>query len=114
MNPEQAWWGGMWLFPVLTPILMVLFFAFFIYLFTRRGNGIPSWQDSYRPGRHEGESALDILKKRYAKGEISQSEFERMKRMFCRLPDKRINRRPFQLHAGITRDMSRDTSSVIP
>ncbi len=54
-------------------ILMVLFWLFVIvgivYLV----------QAGISRGKPRGEDPLDILKRRYAKGEISREEFERMK-----------------------------------
>ena len=73
---EPFWWGGWWMFPMAMPVIMVIVVLIALYfLFGRRGFRAP-WWDRY-PG---GESALDILKKRYAKGEISKEEFERIKK----------------------------------
>ena len=66
--------GGMWMFPLLGLfMLLVVFIAIF-----GRGGFKPPWNDSDRHN-HE-ESALDILKKRYARGEISKEQFEQMKK----------------------------------
>jgi putative membrane protein len=38
------------------------------------------WDQKSSTANGRGESALDLLKKRYAKGEISREEFERIKK----------------------------------
>ncbi len=74
MGPEYFWMGGMWIFPLIGITVMLIV----VYLVFGRGNFRPPWsgsdqsQDSY--------SAMNILKQRYAKGEITKEEFEQMKR----------------------------------
>mgnify|MGYP000265128655 CR=1 FL=1 len=74
MGPEYFWIGGMWIFPFIGIILMLLV----VYLIFGRGNFKPPWHDSDQA--HDSQSALDILKIRYAKGEITKEDFEQMKR----------------------------------
>jgi len=61
--------GGIWMFPFFPIIVLVLilYFAF----------GRDQWR---RYGSDSGDSALEILKKRYAKGEITKEEFEETKK----------------------------------
>lgn len=75
---EHFWYGGWWMFPMIMPIVFLIIVIIVLYLIFGRGRFRPPWLDRY-PGR-ESESALDILKKRYAKGEITKEEFERMKK----------------------------------
>ena len=75
MVHEHAW-HGFWLFPMFFFILMIIFM--FSY---RRGCRMPWWY----PDRHFHEdrgsdTALDILKKRYARGEINKEKYEEMKK----------------------------------
>lgn len=76
MYPEHTmWWpmAGMWIFPIIFIVLII----FVVFLAMARGGRWPAWFDS---GREHGESAIDILNKRYAKGEITKDDFEQMKK----------------------------------
>ena len=78
MHPEYFCWGGMWIFPVILVIVLLLV----VYLILRRGGFRPPRQEptiEYYGRKSNSETPVDILKKRYAKGEITREESEQMK-----------------------------------
>ena len=72
MGHENFFGSGMWIIPV---VMMALCFLFLRFFASKRNffgqNGSKSAIE---------ESPLDIIKKRYARGEISRSEFEQMQK----------------------------------
>ncbi len=69
--------GKMWFMPVICIAICVVLFLFF------RKSGMGPF--SHRSGRMDrtdngNSSAIDILNSRYAKGEISKEEYDRMKK----------------------------------
>ena len=71
MNYDHGgWWmGGMWFFPLLFWILVVAGVVFIVKWMRERGQ-------ETKPQ----ESALDVLNKRYARGELDRETFEQMKK----------------------------------
>ena len=76
MGPGEFFSSGMWIIPVVMIILCFLFFRSGMMKRSFFGNS----QSDSADKSSSGESAIEILKKRYAKGEISKSEFEEMKK----------------------------------
>lgn len=65
-GPWHMMWGGGWIFPF---IIMLMCFGAMVFMM--RGGMM---------GRHHGDHSLDILRERFARGEINQSEYEERRR----------------------------------
>lgn len=76
-------WGGGWYGMILGPLFMILVLAGSIVvaaLLIRWIGG--SWQGTQPPSHMpSGRTALDILKERYARGEIDKEEFDERRRV---------------------------------
>ena len=70
MNGYEFWFGYWWVFP--------LIMIFFCLLFARRSRG--RWMQGCCSPRDFMESPLEILNKRYARGEIDRGEYEEKKK----------------------------------
>jgi putative membrane protein len=77
-------WTGFWWVCPLMMLFMFLFFAVFWFAIRRsRGHWGPPWRSMEGlpdiRGEHGAESALEILNKRYARGEVDNVEYEEIK-----------------------------------
>ena len=61
--------GGFWMFPFF-PIIVLLVILYFVF-----GKNNARWSSS-----DSGDTPLELLKKRYAKGEITKEEFDEIKK----------------------------------
>ncbi|MEE9600002.1 MAG: SHOCT domain-containing protein [Anaerolineales bacterium] len=78
MFPGGFGMGGWWMiFPIIGFIVMVTFMFIMMGRMGFRGSGRDSRREPHESDRTE--TPLEILKKRYAKGEITKEEFEEMK-----------------------------------
>jgi uncharacterized membrane protein len=79
--------GGWWvIFPIIGLIFMVLMMSR-MFGFGRRGSGkgrgmgpMGMMGDDHKPDSERDESALEVLRKRYAAGELTDEEFDAKRR----------------------------------
>ena len=72
MMGGQGYFLGGFLGFIFWAVVICLGIGLLIHLFSNRDNSVTEEED--------GDTALSILKKRYAKGEITSREFEKMKK----------------------------------
>jgi putative membrane protein len=72
---HMMWWGGGWYGMIFGPLIMILMLAAVIAAVVL----LVRWAGGRWPGGvpQQGRTPLDILKERYARGEIDQEEYMR-------------------------------------
>lgn len=82
MGQEYFWMHGMWSFPVVMPIIMISVMLAALYLMFGRGCFVLNGRGQTNRSQTESHAGnpLDILNTRYARGDISGEEYERIKR----------------------------------
>ncbi|RUV40935.1 MAG: SHOCT domain-containing protein [Mesorhizobium sp.] len=82
-GPHMMWWGGGWYAMIFGPLFMMLFLAVLVAaaVLLVRGLGGP-WSGPMSPHHPvAGRAPLDILRERFARGEIDKEEFEERRRV---------------------------------
>jgi putative membrane protein len=81
-GPHMMWWGGGWYGMIFGPLFMILVLAVVIavaVLLVRWPGGPLHGTALHHPP--PGRTPLDILKERFARGEIDKEEFEERRRV---------------------------------
>jgi putative membrane protein len=80
-GPHMMGWGGGGYAMILGPFLMILFLAVLVALAAILARWL-GWPGTYPPHQlPPARTALDILKERFARGEIDKTEFEDRRRV---------------------------------
>ena len=81
-GPHMMGWGGGWYAMIFGPLFMILFLAVLVAVVAMlvRWLGGP-WQGAMPHHLSPPRTALDILKERFARGEIDKAEFEDRRRV---------------------------------
>jgi len=78
-GPHMMWWGGGWFFGPLFMILVLAVVIALAVLLVRWLGGLAQGPASSPPP--QGRAPRDILKERFARGEIDQEEYESRRRV---------------------------------
>jgi putative membrane protein len=79
MGPGYLGWGGMWGFPM-SIFVIILVAVFLVVGWWCFGGPWRRYPGAYDHKYREMETPLEILERRYAKGEIAKQEFEQIKK----------------------------------
>jgi len=76
-GPHMMWWGGGWYGMILGPLFMILVLAVVIAAVVL----LVRWTGGQGQATAPHRTPLDILKERFARGEIDKDEFEARRRV---------------------------------